>query len=260
MNIANNMLLLQIEQLQVHIPTAQGMVHPVRDVSICLHAGEMLALVGESGSGKSLTAQAIMGLLPEHAMMTGKTLQFERTKIAMIFQNPMASFNPVLSIGYQIAEPLRVLHGYNRKDAENEAVRLLERMKIRDARQKIHRYAHEFSGGMLQRAAIAMALACKPKLLIADEPTTALDVSTQAEVMTLLTELRHEENLGILFITHDLGLVSRYADRVAVMYQGEIVETGNAPAVITAPQHAYTKTLLAALKIKPTPHSRNWAN
>jgi len=247
MNIANKTPLLQIEQLQVHIPTAKGMVHPVRDVSICLHAGEMLALVGESGSGKSLTAQAIMGLLPEHAMVTGKTLQFERTKIAMIFQNPMASFNPVLSIGYQIAEPLRVLHSYNRKDAENETVRLLERMQIRDARQKIHRYAHEFSGGMLQRAAIAMALACKPQLLIADEPTTALDVSTQAEVMTLLTELRREENLALLFITHDLALVAQQADRVAVMYSGEIVEAGDTHQLLQNPQHSYTQKLLGSL-------------
>ena len=152
------MNLLHIENLQVSISTAKGMVHPVRKVSLQLQQGEMLALVGESGSGKSITAQAIMGLLPEHAVVSGKTLQFERKKIAMIFQNPMATFNPVLTIGYQIAEPLRVLHGYSKKPAEAEAIQLLERMQIRDAAQKMQRYAHEFSGGMLQRAAIAMAL------------------------------------------------------------------------------------------------------
>jgi peptide/nickel transport system ATP-binding protein len=241
------MSLLHVENLQVSIPTAKGMVHPVRKVSLQLQQGEMLALVGESGSGKSITAQAIMGLLPENAVVSGKTLQFERKKIAMIFQNPMATFNPVLTIGYQISEPLRVLHGYSKKAAEAEAIQLLERMQIRDAAQKMRRYAHEFSGGMLQRAAIAMALACKPQLLIADEPTTALDVSTQAEVMQLLAELRREKNIGILFITHDLALVAQQAERVAVMYRGEIIETGITRTVLTQPQHAYTKTLIAAL-------------
>jgi ABC-type dipeptide/oligopeptide/nickel transport system ATPase component len=249
------MSLLHIENLQVSIPTAKGMVHPVRKVSLQLQQGEMLALVGESGSGKSITAQAIMGLLPNNASVSGKTLHFERKKIAMIFQNPMATFNPVLTIGYQIAEPLRVLHGYSKKAAEAEAIQLLERMQIRDAAQKMQRYAHEFSGGMLQRAAIAMALACKPQLLIADEPTTALDVSTQAEVMQLLAELRREKNLGILFITHDLALVAQQAERVAVMYRGEIVETGITRTVLTQPQHVYTKTLLAALPVALTKYS-----
>ena len=248
------MSLLHIENLQVNIPTAKGMVHPVRKVSLQLQQGEMLALVGESGSGKSITAQAIMGLLPDNAVVSGKTLQFERKKIAMIFQNPMATFNPVLTIGYQIAEPLRVLHGYSKKAAEAEAIQLLERMQIRDAAQKMQRYPHEFSGGMLQRAAIAMALACKPQLLIADEPTTALDVSTQAEVMQLLAELRREKNLGILFITHDLALVAQQAARVAVMYRGEIVETGITHTVLAQPQHVYTKALLAALPVALTKH------
>ncbi len=253
----NQPALLQIENLQVHLATEKGVITPVRDASLSLHAGEMLALVGESGSGKSITAQAIIGLLPNSATINKKTFVGNRTKMAMIFQNPMATFNPVLSIGYQIAEPLRVRYGYSKKEAEAETIRLLERMQINNAAQKMRRYAHEFSGGMLQRAAIAMALACKPKILIADEPTTALDVSTQAEVMALLAELRREENLALLFITHDLALVAQQADRVAVMYQGEIVETGDTHAVITAPQHVYTKTLLAALTIKPVPYTSN---
>lgn len=258
--------ILQIKQLSVTLPTARGNIHAVRDVSFAIARGEMLALVGESGCGKSVTAQAIAGLLPPSAhsnatlatfnqqpLLTGK---YQRG-IAMIFQNPMATFNPVLTIGYQIAEPLRQLHGYNRKDAEQETVRLLERMKIADAKQKAQRYAHEFSGGMLQRAAIAMALACKPQLLIADEPTTALDISTQHEVMGLLAELMHEqlrteEKLAILFITHDLGLVSRHADRIAVMYAGEIIETANTHAVLKNPAHPYTRALLAALPAPDT--------
>lgn len=262
--MSNSTPLLQIEKLSVQLPTARGTVHAVRDVSFSIQHGEMLALVGESGCGKSVTAQAITGLLPDSAIVTAQRATFNQQillraqhqrGIAMIFQNPMATFNPVLTIGYQIAEPLRQLHGYNRKDAEQETIRLLERMKIADATKKAQRYAHEFSGGMLQRAAIAMALACKPQLLIADEPTTALDIATQHEVMALLAELmneqlRTEEKLAILFITHDLGLVSRHADRIAVMYAGEIVEAANTADVLKNPTHPYTRALLAAL---PTP-------
>jgi peptide/nickel transport system ATP-binding protein len=246
-------LLLHVEHLSVAIPTARGSVQAVRDASFTVQHGEILALVGESGSGKSVTAQAIMGLLPQHAIINSQALQTDRKKIAMIFQNPMATFNPVLSIGYQIAEPLRVLYGYSKKTAEDEAIRLLERMQVRDAKQKAQRYAHEFSGGMLQRAAIAMALACKPTLLIADEPTTALDVSSQAEVMTLLQELRREQQLGILLITHDLALVAQHADRIVVMYQGKTIETNNTAALLQHPQHAYTQTLIAALSTQQNP-------
>ncbi len=253
--------LLQIEQLCVNLPTTRGTVHAVRDVSFTIAQGEMLALVGESGCGKSVTAQALTNLLPNSANVTAQRATFDQQSllskkyqrgIAMIFQNPMATFNPVLTIGYQIAEPLRQLHGYNRKDAEQKTVRLLERMKIADATQKAQRYAHEFSGGMLQRAAIAMALACKPQLLIADEPTTALDIFTQHEVMALLAELRAEQELAILFITHDLGLVSRHADRIAVMYAGEIIETANTNDVLKNPAHPYTLALLAAFPAPDT--------
>jgi len=255
--------ILEVHKLSVSLPTKRGTVHAVRNVGLTIAQGEMLALVGESGCGKSVTAQAISNLLPATANVYAEKAQFNQQPlltgnyhhgIAIIFQNPMATFNPVLSIGYQIAEPLRLLHGYTRKEAEQEAVRLLERMKIADAKNKMHRYAHEFSGGMLQRSAIAMALACKPKLLIADEPTTALDVSTQADVMQLLAELRTEQQLAMLFITHDLGLVSRHADRIAVMYAGEIIETANTGDVLTTPAHPYTRALLAAL---PTSHHSN---
>lgn len=239
--------LLHIENLQVCLATDKGVITPVRDASFSIEAGEMLALVGESGSGKSITAQAIMGLLPNSTTISSKTFVGNRQKMAMIFQNPMATFNPVLRIGYQIAEPLRVHYGHSKKEAETETIRLLERMQINNAAQKMQRYAHEFSGGMLQRAAIAMALACKPQLLIADEPTTALDVSTQAEVMALLASLRREEQLAILFITHDLALVAEQADRVAVMYQGEIVETNATQKLIQTPQHPYTQKLLSAV-------------
>lgn len=248
--------LLQVEKLRVRLPSPRGTVHAVRDVSFAVAQGEMLAVVGESGCGKSVTAQALMNLLPPSAEVSVAAVLFDGQPLplshyprgmAMVFQNPMATFNPVLTVGYQIAEPLRVLHGYTRHDAEREAVRLLERMQVRDAAQKARRYAHEFSGGMLQRAAIAMALACKPLLLLADEPTTALDVAIQHEVMQLLAELRSEQQLGILFITHDLGLVERHADRVAVMYAGEIIETAATRDVINTAQHPYTQALLAAL-------------
>jgi oligopeptide transport system ATP-binding protein len=237
--------LLDIENLRVSLPTKTGDVHAVRGVTLHINSGEILAIVGESGCGKSVTAQAIMQLLPASAR-----IDYDRAvtpAMAMIFQNPMATFNPTLSIGYQIAEPLQVHRAFNRSDAETETVRLLSRMGIENAQQRAQQYPHQFSGGMLQRAAIAMALAMQPELLIADEPTTALDVSTQADVMQLLAELRAEKNLALLFISHDLALVSKHADRVAVMYAGEIVETAKTTAVLQNPQHPYTRALIASL-------------
>ena len=255
--------LLQIEHLRVSLPTPRGTVQAVRDLSFTLQHGEMLAIVGESGCGKSVTAQAIMGLLPHSAHIEYQSAVFQsqtlfthdpasmvKKRIAMIFQNPMATFNPTLSIGYQIAEPLRLHRHFNRHDAETETARLLSRMQIDNAKQRARQYPHEFSGGMLQRAAIAMALALQPQLLIADEPTTALDVSTQADVMNLLNELRTEQQMAVLFISHDLGLVSRHADRVAVMYAGEIIETADTRSTLDHPQHPYTQALLAALPSK----------
>lgn len=259
-----NRPLLELRHLAVDLPTPRGTVHAVRDVSLSLAAGEMLAVVGESGCGKSVTAQAILGLLPQQAQVNSELASFDGAplfttpglcgqSIAMIFQNPMGTFNPTLSIGYQIAEPLRVHHGLNRADAEREAVQLLERMQISRARERAAQYPHAFSGGMLQRAAIAMALAARPRLLVADEPTTALDVSTQADVMALLAELREERALALLFITHDLGLVAHHADRVSVMYAGEVVESADTGVLLQSPCHPYTRALLGSL---PRLHSR----
>ncbi len=259
-DIATAVNLLEIEHLQVQLQSARGCVQAVRDVSLSLRTGEMLALVGESGCGKSVTAQAIMGLQPSSAKIKSSRANFQQNTLfsrelsstvnrgmAMVFQNPMSTFNPTLSIGYQIAEPLRVHRGFSRQDAAIETERLLSRMKIENAAERARQYPHEFSGGMLQRAAIAMAMAMQPQLLIADEPTTALDVSTQAEVMALLNECREEQQLAVLFITHDLALVSQYADRVAVMYAGEIVETATTREVLHTPAHPYTRALIASL-------------
>ena len=257
--------LLSIQHLTINLPTARGTVYAVRDVSFSLAQGETLALVGESGCGKSVTAQAIMGLLPERTVITAKQATFDGQsllnadnrralcgqKIAMIFQNPMATFNPTLTIGYQITEPLRVHRAFTRHEAEIETARLLERMHITDALRRMQQYPHEFSGGMLQRAAIAMALAANPALLIADEPTTALDVNTQHSILELLSELRDEKKLALLLISHDLRIVNKHAQRVAVMYAGEIVETAHTQYLLETPQHPYTQALLAAL---PQPH------
>lgn len=268
--------LLDVQDLTVVLPTARGNVHAVRSASFSIARGETLALVGESGCGKSVTAQALTGLLPDNASIAATLARFAEhdlldhntrkalcgKQIAMIFQNPMATFNPTLTLGYQIAEPLRVHRKFTRHDADTEAVRLLERMHITDARRRMHQYPHEFSGGMLQRAAIAMALAANPALLIADEPTTAVDVSTQASILALLSELRDENQLALLLITHDLRIVEQHAQRVAVMYAGEIVEMATAPALLQTPQHPYTQALLNALpkvqlpKVQASGHER----
>lgn len=262
----NTTPLLAIKDLCVTLPTTRGKVCAVRNVSLVIARGETLALVGESGCGKSVTAQALMGLLPDNTDISATQARFEnhnlldaRTRqslcgkqIAMIFQNPMATFNPTLTLGYQIAEPLRVHRGFTRQEASTETVRLLERMHITDARQRMHQYPHEFSGGMLQRAAIAMALAASPVLLIADEPTTALDVTTQHSILALLSELREEQQLALLLISHDLRIVEQHAQRVAVMYAGEIVETARTQDLLHTPRHPYTQALLAAL---PQPHT-----
>ena len=234
----------------------------VNGISFDIAAGETLAVVGESGSGKSVTALSIMGLTPSDMSRvegsiklagTELTTQSEKTMrgirgndVAMIFQEPMTSLNPVLTIGFQIAEALVLHRGVSRSEAEAETIRLLEKVHIPAAASRFHDYPHRFSGGMRQRVMIAMALACKPKLLIADEPTTALDVTIQAQILDLLAELKREEGMGLLFITHDLGIVRRIADRVCVMKDGEIVETGPTSAIFANPQHPYTQMLLAA--------------
>src|SRR6266567_635133 len=235
----------------------------VRNVSFDVAAKETVAIVGESGSGKSVTALSVMRLipqengriqgsiklagrdlltLPEHAMQ-----DVRGNEVAMIFQEPMTSLNPVLTIGFQIAESLIYHRGLSRSEAKTEAIRLLEKVRIPAAKSRFDEYPHRFSGGMRQRAMIAMALACKPKLLIADEPTTALDVTIQAQILELLKILQEEEGMSILFITHDMGVVAEIADRTVVMYDGEAVETGRTTQIFAAPRHPYTRALLAAV-------------
>ncbi|SEF94861.1 ABC transporter ATP-binding protein [Bosea lathyri] len=239
-----------------------GRFDAVKGISFDVNAGETVALVGESGSGKSVTALSIMRLLPETTTISGRislsgtdmlalrgdALRGARGRLAgMIFQEPMTSLNPVLKTGFQVAEALRYHGNVSQKAAETEALRLFDRVRIPDAKRRFAEYPHTLSGGMRQRVMIAMALACRPKLLIADEPTTALDVTIQAQILQLLTELQRESGTAILFITHDMGVVAEIADRVAVMRHGELVEDGTTRSLFEAPRHDYTKALLAAV-------------
>ncbi|WP_027526040.1 ABC transporter ATP-binding protein [Bradyrhizobium sp. Ec3.3] len=235
----------------------------VRNVSFDIAARETVAIVGESGSGKSVTALSIMRLIPQESgriegsvKLAGRDLlalpepsmkDVRGNEVAMIFQEPMTSLNPVLTIGFQIAEALIYHRGLSRAAAETETIRLLDRVRIPAAKSRFHEHPHRFSGGMRQRVMIAMALACKPKLLIADEPTTALDVTIQAQILTLLKELQDEEGMSILFITHDMGVVAEIADRTVVMYGGQAVETDATARIFAAPSHPYTRALLAAV-------------
>jgi peptide/nickel transport system ATP-binding protein len=235
----------------------------VRNVSFDIAAKETVAIVGESGSGKSVSALSIMRLIPKESgriegrvMLAGRDLMMlpeasmkdiRGNEIAMIFQEPMTSLNPVLTIGFQIAEALIQHRGLSRAAAEAETIRLLDRVRIPAAKSRFHEHPHRFSGGMRQRVMIAMALACKPKLLIADEPTTALDVTIQAQILELLKELQQEEGMSILFITHDMGVVAEIADRTVVMYGGQAVETDATARIFASPSHPYTRALLAAV-------------
>jgi peptide/nickel transport system ATP-binding protein len=235
----------------------------VRDVSFDIASGETVAIVGESGSGKSVTALSIMRLIPKEngrvqgsVRLAGRDLltlpeasmkDVRGNDIAMIFQEPMTSLNPVLTIGFQIAEALIQHRGLSRAAAEAETTRLLDRVRIPAAKSRFHEHPHRFSGGMRQRVMIAMALACKPRLLIADEPTTALDVTIQAQILELLKELQQEEGMSILFITHDMGVVAEIADRTVVMYGGQAVETDATTRIFASPSHPYTRSLLAAV-------------
>ena len=238
--------------------------HPVvRDLSFDVGAGETVAIVGESGSGKSVTALSIMRLidgsgsrvrgrieLAQRDLLTLSEREMQAVRgdeIAMIFQEPMTSLNPVLTIGFQIAEALIRHRRMSRAGAEAEAIRLLDKVRIPAARARFHEHPHTFSGGMRQRVMIAMALACRPKLLIADEPTTALDVTIQAQIIDLLKQLREEDGMSILFITHDMGVVAELADRTVVMLQGQAIEAGSTDRIFAAPEHPYTKALLAAV-------------
>ncbi len=255
---------LSVDNLVVEFATYGGTVQAVRGVSYQVFEGETLAIVGESGCGKSVTVQALMGLVPMppgrivsgSAKLLGRDLiglsqaqlnDVRGADMGMIFQDPMTSLNPTMKIGSQIAETLVVHRGMSDADAQREAVRLLERTRIPEAAQRARQYPFEFSGGMLQRVMIAISLACKPKLLIADEPTTALDVTIQDQVLELMRELQREDNMAIVLITHDLGVVARMADRVAVMYAGEVVESGSVDEIFYRARHPYTEGLKQAM-------------
>jgi oligopeptide transport system ATP-binding protein len=255
--------LLSVEDLQVRFWTRRGTVHAVNGISFDIAPGETLGIVGESGCGKSVTSLAILGLLSRNgriesgrAVFQGQDLvsQSDRSlrsvrgkEIAMIFQDPMTSLNPVLTIGRQIREALETHFDMDRKEAEQTAAEALDRVGIPSAKARMRDYPHQFSGGMRQRAMIAMALACKPKLLIADEPTTALDVTIQAQILDLLRALVAEENAALILITHDLGVVAGMCERVNVMYAGMFMESGSAEQLFATPRHPYTLGLLQSV-------------
>ncbi|GAA2131187.1 ABC transporter ATP-binding protein [Kitasatospora kazusensis] len=256
--------LLEVRDLHVEFKTRDGIAKAVNGVNYSVAAGETLAVLGESGSGKSVTAQTIMGILdmPPGRIASGEILfrgqdmlkmsaeerrRIRGRKIAMIFQDALSSLNPVLSVGYQLGEMFRVHQGASRKEAKAKAIELMDRVRIPAAAQRVGDYPHQFSGGMRQRIMIAMALALEPDLIIADEPTTALDVTVQAQVMDLLAELQAEYHMGLILITHDLGVVADVADKIAVMYAGRIVETAPVHQLYAEPAHPYTKGLLRSI-------------
>jgi oligopeptide/dipeptide ABC transporter ATP-binding protein len=255
--------LLEVRNLQTHFPTRAGLVRAVDGVSFYLDRGELLGLVGESGCGKSITALSIMRLIAPPGKIVAGEINFEGRNllklsnhemrairgndIAMIFQDPMTSLNPVFTVGEQIAEALRLHRQLSRREARQAAIEAMKEVAIPDPERRVSDYPHQLSGGMRQRVMIAMALACDPKLLIADEPTTALDVTIQAQILELLNELRRTRELGVLLITHDLGVVAEVAERVAVMYTGRIVEESPVDELFARPKHPYTEGLLRSV-------------
>jgi peptide/nickel transport system ATP-binding protein len=256
--------ILRIENLHVSLSVDQGEIHPLRGIDLQVGRSEILGLVGESGCGKSVTAQTIMRLIgePLGRIVSGRILfgeldlaqaservmrQIRGDRIAMIFQEPMTSLNPVIQIGEQIAESLRLHRGMNRAQALSEAANLLNRVRISDAEERLRQYPHELSGGMRQRVMIAIALACRPALIIADEPTTALDVTIQAQILELIEVQQRDFGTSIILITHDFGVVAEMADRVAVMYAGEIFEEAAVSDLFDEPLHPYTLGLMASI-------------
>jgi peptide/nickel transport system ATP-binding protein len=257
--------LLDVEHLDVRIPLAAGLLHPVRDVSFSLRRGDVLCIVGESGCGKSLTSLALLNLLPPRARRSAQKLAFDGIDLlrlngramadlrgdgmAMIFQEPMTSLNPCYTVGTQLTEVLLRHRRVNSRAARDRALQLLQKVGITAAAERLDQYPHQLSGGLRQRVMIAMALMCSPKLLIADEPTTALDVTIQAQILHLLASIRRELDMAVILITHDLGIVARVATHAAVMYAGEIVETGTAREVFAQPTHPYTQGLLRCIPV-----------
>ena len=255
------MALLEVSQLQLTLATPRGPVVAVRDMDFSLERGATLGIIGESGSGKSLTAMALMGLLPEHAQLSG-SIRFDGqeliglaepercalrgNRLAMIFQEPMTALNPLHRIGRQVAEPLRRHRGLDAAEARRQAIALLDRVGIANAASRADAYPHEFSGGQRQRITIAMALACEPDLLIADEPTTALDVTIQQQILDLISDLVDERQMALILISHDLAVVSQNVDDMLVMYGGSVVESGATEAIFGHLGHPYTRALLAA--------------
>ncbi|MFD5321932.1 ABC transporter ATP-binding protein [Streptomyces sp. NPDC127098] len=256
--------LLEVRDLHVEFRTRDGAAKAVNGVSYTVDAGETLAVLGESGSGKSVTAQTIMGILdtPPGKITGGQILfrgedmlamseeqrrRIRGDKIAMIFQDALSALNPVLSVGFQLGEMFRVHRGMSRKESKARAIELMDRVRIPAAKERVNDYPHQFSGGMRQRIMIAMALALEPDVIIADEPTTALDVTVQAQVMDLLAELQRDFNMGLILITHDLGVVADVADKIAVMYAGRIVENAPVHELYKRPAHPYTKGLLDSI-------------
>lgn len=256
--------ILKVEDLKTSFMTSSGEVQAVRGVSFEVHKGEILGIVGESGSGKSVTSMSILRLLADTARIKNGKIEFEGTdltkvsdkqmreirgqKIAMVFQDPMSSLNPLIPVGKQVAEMIHVHHPEMKRDELQAAtLELFREVRIPEAEKRLKSYPHEFSGGMRQRTMIAMALSCSPKLLIADEPTTALDVTIQAQIMQLMGKIREETGTAIILITHDLGVVANLADRVAVMYAGKVVEQGTVQDIFYRPKHPYTVALLRSL-------------
>lgn len=257
-------MLLEIEDLSITFDTAKGALQATREVSFNLKEGETLGIVGESGCGKSITNLAIMGLLPDTATVTAKKLRFDGVdlldiaetdfrkirgaKIGMIFQDPMSALNPSFTVGFQIDETLKVhCPEMNKEMRRQRSLELMYQVGIPAPAERLKSYAHELSGGMSQRVMIAMAIACRPKLLIADEPTTALDVTIQAQIMKLLKDLQKEYQMAMILVTHDLGVVAQNADRIQVMYAGEVVESAKSQELLTHPRHPYTDGLLSSL-------------
>ena len=260
--------ILDVKNLSVYFPANGDVVRAVDDISFSIQPGEVVGLVGESGSGKSVTALALMQLVDAPGRIVSGEIHFRRdngviidcarasqetmqsirgSEIAMIFQEPMTSLNPVYSIGNQIEEALQAHGKMSRSDLHRRVIDVLERVRIPDPERTAGSYPHELSGGMRQRAMIAMALSCRPRLLLVDEPTTALDVTIQAQILMLLQTLQRDMNMAMLFITHDLGVIAQVADRVLVMNEGKIVESNDINNIFAAPQHPYTKMLLAAV-------------